>query len=117
MRPQIHTARVKSATLRRLYTARQQVTELLYVLLTGDEFLTNPLKELLSRLDGKIHRIQSEIQGLLLELPGYNLERCIPIRFISQADINARLIDISTAEDGSRILDLDTGEIIVSIDQ
>ena len=112
MKTTIDKIRMKSATIHRLYQARQQVADALYVKLHGDTYLTDPLEEALSRIDGKIKRLKVEISVEFKQTPGYSKEKHITVEYLAQVDLKEPLLDISKAGDGSAFLNIETGEIL-----
>ena len=112
MKTAIETIRIKSATIHRLYEARQEVADALYVKLHGDEYLTAPLKEGLERVDARIKRLKTEISVEFKQIKGFSKEKHITVEYLAQVDLKEPLLDISKAGDGSTFLNIETGEIL-----
>ena len=112
MKESIDQIRAKSAIIHRLYQARQLVAEALYVKLRNDIYLTAPLIEALGRLDERIKRLKIEIKVIFRKLPGYSKEKHITVEYLAQVDLIEPLLDISTNQDGSAFLNIETGEIL-----
>jgi len=57
--------------------------------------------------------IETEIQGEIKTITGYNDNIHVKVHYISQAEIKAGILNLSLADDGKDFLDLNTGEIVL----
>jgi len=109
---QMQYIRMANARLLGLQKTKEDVARILYTDVRGDIFLENPLKETLSRLNGKIMSLKIAIDSTVSSIPGYSIYIHRKVNCISTEELKAGLIDISLSEDESSILDLETGEIV-----
>lgn len=109
---QMQSLRMMNAKLLGLQKAKEEVARLLYTEVRGDIFLENPLRETLNRLNGKIMSFKIAIDSTVSNIPGYSIWIHRRIQCLSSDELKAGLIDISLADNGSSILDLETGEIV-----
>lgn len=112
MTPQMQLIRMHNIRLNNLLKARQAVIGILNIYVRGDIFLENPLHETLARLNGQILVRKDAIDSVVSNLPGYSIWIHRRVCCISVEELKAGLIDISLADDGSSILDLETGKIV-----
>ena len=112
MTQQMQQLRMINARLSGRQKTKEDVARILYTDVRGDIFLENPLKETLNRLNGKIMSKKVAINSVVNSIPGYSIYIHRRISYIFPEELKAGLIDISLAEDGSSILDLETGEIV-----
>ena len=112
MTQQMQLIRMQNVRLNNLLKARQAVIGILDTYVRGDIFIENPLHETLDRLNGQILVRKDAIDSVISNLPGYSVWIHRRVCCISVEELKVGLIDISLADNGSSILDLETGEIV-----
>lgn len=107
----IEVARLVSCRIKRLKEALMDIRELRYVKLHGDEECEPLLKKVQEKLEFNILKYEERVLRSITSLEGYSANTDIEIRYLSAIDIKEGVVDISKSQDGSRLLDLTTGEI------
>jgi hypothetical protein len=107
----IEIARLVSCRVRRLKEALMETRELRYVKLYGSERYEFNLRELQEKLEFDILTYQTRIKKSLCSLTGYSSKTDLEIEYLSKEDLKSETLDISKLQDGSRLLNLKTGEI------
>jgi hypothetical protein len=110
----IKIARMESAKLERLYKAKMKLSELLYVILNGDPFMEDPLKEAMVRLTGQIFCKETVIRKKMGEI--LSSEKYLIPSYITVNERTKNAIDVTKfpEKEDTHTLCLLTGEILVS---
>lgn len=108
----IKNARTYSAKLERLLKAKMQLSELLYVCLSGDPFLEEPLKEAMGRLNGKIFTLKRAITREMSKV--ISSEKYVIPSYITSSERKSGFVDITKLPEKEEVflLDLNSGEVV-----
>lgn len=105
-------ARIYSARLERYLRAKMQLSEIMYVTVNGDEFIQEPMKETMSRINAKIFCLKRSIQselGKVIPSDKYNVPS-----YITTEERKLGVIDITKFPEKEEVhlFDLNESKII-----